>query len=106
MSHQFVFNTSPTAQNLEFPGSYLIETGNGTMTKRLSKKKMCVCVCVCVYRQTIQKSLKRKRKCNFNYWGHDKQGLPTFSQNILQGKRTLGHSQFDVSSCPVSQADK
>lgn len=38
-------------------------------------------------------------KCNFNYWEHARQGLPKFSRNILQGERTLEHSQFDECLC-------
>lgn len=37
-------------------------------------------------------------KHNFSYQECDKQGLPKFSRNILQGTRTLGHSQFNVCS--------
>lgn len=55
-----------------------------------------------IHIETILNSLKRKMKHKFNYQEHDKQDLPKFSRNILQGERTLGHSQFSVYSCCVT----
>lgn len=93
MFQQHYLQHLSNSQTLEFPRSYLIETWNGAMSRGGGREKT-----KNIYISYPKRSKEENLNTNFNSQEQDQQGLPKSSRNILQGTRTLGHSQSDTCS--------